>query len=421
MDKPSSKFLEYVKVLKNCELEFPALKVAILAQSIMECGVGVTKLFQDHNNPRGVHYYDFLKKYAVGVDYVTDTEPDGHGVFCKFFTLDDAAKSYFLWFDYWPHYGDWRVYARKTPTDFLAWIGPHYCPPGYTASWASQHGGLNYHQYIMQNLYPEAEKLLAAAQTTPTNKSYRGELDPTTMNFRIIEEPGSVVYATVKTEQGRNLHLLAGIKAALDLGAYRTLIVNWDKATPPIPPVEPPKPPSKVKTIYVEPGHSKSVQGAQSLGAVNEYEMNELAAKIMIEMIEASGHKTKTLNPDPDNLDTVGNGAKGCDAAFSIHHNAYDKKEHYFRCYFAKTPKASSVSLGNKIAIAVASELKLPEVNNENSGFTVPNIFNGVCSGPSMLLELYFIDAYKDRAVIVDRTTRAAKAVAQEIIKWANS
>lgn len=416
MDKPSKKFLEYVQVLKNCELEFPALKTAILAQSIMECGVGVTKLFQEHNNPRGVHYYDFLKKYAVGVDYVTDTEPDGHGLFCKFFTLDDAAKSYFLWFDYWSHYGDWRVYARKTPTDFLAWIGPHYCPPGYTASWASQHGGLNYHQYIMQNLYPEAEKLLAAA-TPSTGKSYRGELDPMTMNFRIIEEPGAVVYAVVNTEKGRNLHIMAACKTALELGAYRTIIKAWDKATPP---VEPPNPSGKVKTIYIEPGHSKSKPGAQSLGAVNEYEMNELAAKIMIEMIQAAGHKTKTLNPDPDNLETVGYGAKGCDAAFSIHHNAYDKKEHYARCYFSKYPKAISVDLGNKIGDAMAKALGLSEVNNENSGFTVPSIFNEVCNGPSMLLELYFIDAYSDRAVIVDRTTRAAKAAATEIIKWAN-
>lgn len=424
------------------------------------------------------------------------------------------------------------------------------------------------------------EKANGTATPPPsTGKSYRGELDPTTLNYRIIEEPGAKVYATVNTENGRNLHLLAACKTALELGAYRTILKAWDTVKPapepqPTPvtdsaknyiefykanyqavrngvqrwfagvysptatengcvahvvsalaltklpkpaydqlaainvdafvawalshgwtkntsvtaikpgdvcvsgadlqsldhvyafvsykspaiamvlhnqqfglcerylysgscgefkfslrmpggatnPTPPPTNGDKVKTIYLEPGHSKSVQGAQSQGEVNEYEMNELAAKIMIEMIQAAGHKTKTLNPDPDNLSTVGNGAKGCDAAFSIHHNAYDAKtDHYFRCYFAKTPKASSVALGNKIAIAVASELKLPEVNNENSGFTVPNIFNEVCSGPSMLLELYFIDAYKDRAVIVDRTTRAAKAVAQEIIKWANS
>lgn len=130
----NQKFLDYVKALAEANLEFPHLKPAILGQSIMEMGRGDTKLFQDHNNPRGVHYHDFLAKWAHPVKYETDTEPNGWGIFCHFATMKDAVESYFAWFDYWEHYGDWRVAAKKTATDFLAHIGPHYCPPGYTAS-----------------------------------------------------------------------------------------------------------------------------------------------------------------------------------------------------------------------------------------------------------------------------------------------
>jgi hypothetical protein len=52
----------------------------------------------------------------------------------------------------------------------------------------------------------------------------------------------------------------------------------------------------------------------------------------------------------------------------------------------------------------------------KTSGYTVPNIFAKVCSGPSGLIEFYFIDAYADLAVARDRTTKAATAAANAIL-----
>jgi N-acetylmuramoyl-L-alanine amidase len=165
------KFLRFVQAVHDAEIEFPHLKIAIIAQAMLESGRGSSMLFENNNNPFGMHYHDFLKEYAVPVQYATKTEEAGVGVFCYFYSYETAIMAYFKWFDHWTHYGNWRKAAGKTAADFLAHIGPHYCPAGYTKEWMSKHGGMKYHEYIIHELYEEAERLLIQLpKQIPTKK-----------------------------------------------------------------------------------------------------------------------------------------------------------------------------------------------------------------------------------------------------------
>jgi hypothetical protein len=156
-EQGTQKFLDLIEDIKTQPWEFPALRPFVVAQMVLECGRGSTDLFKLHSNPMGQHYHDFMKEYATGVEY---NACDGVGMYAKFSSFENVTRSYFAWFDYWDHYGDWRSAAKKGGEAFLLHIGPHYCPPGFTKEWAASHGGLNYAQYICQKLLPEAKELL---------------------------------------------------------------------------------------------------------------------------------------------------------------------------------------------------------------------------------------------------------------------
>jgi N-acetylmuramoyl-L-alanine amidase len=410
------KWQEYVKALADSEIEFPHLKTAILAMSILECGRGSTKLFQEHNNPRGVHYHDFLSKWAKGVDYVTDTEPDGHGLFCHFFTMKDAVDSYFAWFDHWAHYGDWRQAAKKTATDFLSHIGPHYCPPGYTPSWIKSHGGLNYHQYIMQNLYDEAEKLLM--KVGPAN-----EFKVTWFEFNRDSDGRSVLigYDGQKPKfVMRNSGVEAMIKTMQKFPDAKTfLVAPSGKAIPGVEDEPKPPTPTTSKLINLSIGHSLNNPGAKSRYGADEYKLNKLQYNVIKEIVEKAGHRTQCYDPANDNLTAVGQFAKGSDMSIHLHHNSYDGNEDPGTEVLYDNDKAEgqSIKFAKIVSAAMAKALGTKDRGAKPFAGTVMDVAEQQGTFPVILTEAYFLNPY-NQAEAEKRSITAAKAIAQCVLDW---
>ncbi len=166
---------EFVEAVAQTDIEFPQLKTACLAQAILESGRGSTDLAKLHHNFHGMKWREEMKGIATSVYYSTNSEPTGGDNFCKFANPIDAVRGYWRFVERSPYKG-WRNHVSSAK-DFLAFIGPIWCPPGYTDTWKSQHGGLTYHEYIINNLYNEAQELIAeaAAEYPELKEGDRGE------------------------------------------------------------------------------------------------------------------------------------------------------------------------------------------------------------------------------------------------------
>lgn len=162
---------DFVKYVATASIEFPQLRTAIIAQAALESGWGSSVLFKEYGNPFGMHYHPFLADVAEGVEY---DACDGKGLYAKFITPAQALKGYFAWFKHWDHYAGWESAVQKTALDWLSFIGPHYCPPGFTDAWKKAHDGHNYAQYIIYNIYPKAEQMMRSIGS----KAKRVLLDP---------------------------------------------------------------------------------------------------------------------------------------------------------------------------------------------------------------------------------------------------
>lgn len=164
---------EFIEAVAHTEIEFPHLASACLAQAIMESGRETTDLAKIHNNHHGMKWREEMTGFATSFYYETDSEPSGGADFCKFASKVDAVKGYWHFVERSPYEG-WRNHSGSA-VDFLAFIGPIWCPPGYTDNWKAKHGGLNYHEYIMAKLYPEAVELLKEDDYPELREGNRGE------------------------------------------------------------------------------------------------------------------------------------------------------------------------------------------------------------------------------------------------------
>jgi hypothetical protein len=170
-----SRWDEFLKIAASIELKWPKLREVMVAQSIMESGRCTTELSTKHLNPFGMHYVNFNESLCTKVQYYTDSEPvqdDGKrwGWFAQYPSYENAIRGWENWFLKWEHYqAIWKNNPEylQDPEKFLYAISPHYCPPGMRPEWAKIHGGLNYPQYILQKLLPEAKALLKSI--TPTS------------------------------------------------------------------------------------------------------------------------------------------------------------------------------------------------------------------------------------------------------------
>lgn len=167
-------FKEFVQAVKDVEIKYPVLKAAMLAQSYAECGREDTYLASKYNNHWGMKFRPEMAGFATSVYYPTDTEPTGGADFCEFLNKKAAVVGYWKFVSRSPYKG-WEAHAGSAE-EFLAFIGKIWCPPGYTTGWMASHGGLNYHQSIMKNYYPEAVKLLAEKIPVPAPTSGKGKV-----------------------------------------------------------------------------------------------------------------------------------------------------------------------------------------------------------------------------------------------------
>ena len=149
---------EFVTVLRMHPVEFPALKRAILAQAILECGRGTSNVFSACKNPHGMKWRKELEGIATPKLVKVSSESSGEDVFASFPSYEKAIDGYFKFLTREPYKG-WRNHATD-PLGFLRFIGPIWCPPSATMEWQARHSGLSYGDYIFKTFYSEADKLL---------------------------------------------------------------------------------------------------------------------------------------------------------------------------------------------------------------------------------------------------------------------
>ncbi len=108
---------EFVATLAKSQLEFEHLKLVQLAQAILESSWGQSDLFKLHGNPFGMKYRHQMSKIASPVEYKAH---DGIDIYCKFATLQDAVKGYWIFIDR-SVYSGWRN-NNSTPENFIRFI-----------------------------------------------------------------------------------------------------------------------------------------------------------------------------------------------------------------------------------------------------------------------------------------------------------
>ncbi|MDJ0619733.1 MAG: N-acetylmuramoyl-L-alanine amidase [Calothrix sp. MO_192.B10] len=156
---------DFVQVLASTNIEFEHLKVVELAQAILESGWGTSKLFKLHGNPFGMKYRPEMSQIASPIEYDAS---DGKGIYCKFATLSDAVKGYWIFIDR-PIYSGWRDNSA-TPEDFIRFIAfAGYIGGPFDGTEADRERKEKYINKVL-NLIPEAEELLENANSSPIEK-----------------------------------------------------------------------------------------------------------------------------------------------------------------------------------------------------------------------------------------------------------
>jgi N-acetylmuramoyl-L-alanine amidase len=413
-EKCTDKFLQMVADVKSQKWAYPEFKPFFIAQCILECGRGATDLFALHDNAFGMHYQPFLGTLATGVKY---DACDGPAVYAKFYNFSDMVSAYFLWFDSWPHYGDWRTPMKQGGLAFLKHIGPFYCPPGFTKEWMDSHGGLDYADYIVQNLLPEAQALLG-----PQEK-------PMSANWINICEKGGCVQAmndasVIETLEGNSVSALRNFLAKHATAG--TWLPGPRKESSPTPTGK------KTTRIFLDPGHSNSRPGARSgNGAVREEILNQHACAAMKVEFEKNGYVADMWDPDPDDLVAVGTRARNYDVAISCHHNSYEGSANPYHCIMADPAMPSAQKLiTSRIAIAIGNgakgtiaETKVFEGTNGILGvyeceLTVLNTSRNCDKPPFHILpELYFLNMFTNENACIVVSEKIAVALAQQVMK----
>ena len=245
-------FQDYVNAVAKTQVEFPQLKAAMLAQAIMESGREDTELSKQHNNHLGMKWREEMKGFATSVYYKTGSEPTGGADFCKFESKEACVKGYWHFLTRSPYEG-WRNHTGNA-SEFLGFICPIWCPAGYTSEWKKKHGGLNYHQYVLAKLLPEAEQLLSAAHPD-------SEAETVTKIVLNRKDDGTPVATAYAGDVARWTHLCKNLKDFEEWlsqfpNAVGISVEDTTKAFPKLPDygvvvVEPEKPESTEKPEWI--------------------------------------------------------------------------------------------------------------------------------------------------------------------------
>jgi len=178
----------------------------------------------------------------------------------------------------------------------------------------------------------------------------------------------------------------------------------------------------KGKRILVDPGHSKSAQGASGRGGnpnPSEYAMNALQAVIVRDMLRAEGADVEIFDPNPDSLTGVGKRAAGKDLFLSLHHNAFNRNgvDEGTETYVPRAAGSACRALAAKVNSAVVAAINSRNRGVKEKDYTVIATAHAVGCPISMLVESYFIDDYASLDVVAHRSKEAAKAIARAVIE----
>lgn len=141
------KFLweSFVDGLIEADFDFPALKVAYLAQCMLESNFGNSKLFKTAGNPTGIKWREEMRGFATSLTLTTPTEPQGE-VWCAWDTPESAIRGYWRFIGR-DRYRGWQQYSND-PAGYIQ----HLVNCGYATD-------SRYVQKVVA-LFPEAEALL---------------------------------------------------------------------------------------------------------------------------------------------------------------------------------------------------------------------------------------------------------------------
>jgi hypothetical protein len=154
---------DFIKAVAITPIQFPALKVAYLAQCILESGRGSSFLFKQAGNPTGIKWRSVMQGFAERITLVTPTEPNG-AEWCLWREPEDAIKGYWRFISR-PVYDGWEQFGDD-PEDYIA----HLRRRGYATDPA----------YVSKvtSLFPEARRLIAnTSGAIPTRNLVASSMD----------------------------------------------------------------------------------------------------------------------------------------------------------------------------------------------------------------------------------------------------
>lgn len=412
----SERFKQLVKIYAGMTIEFPQLRVATVAQWILESGRGESKLFMELNNPFGMKYRDEMAAYGTPQKYQAN---DGEDTYVHFTSLEKAIEGYWRFIERTPYNG-WRNHV-STPEAYITYIKKcgYAEDPGYVAK--------------VTALFPEAQALLnefvPATEVTwfERNRNDRGEtiiVGYDAANTQKVLCTSDDIATQRKFEdqypKAKTSKVAPAGKAVLPgLPDYTRGDVG------PIDPPPPPPPGPSGKKVLLDPGHSERHTGARGLNSsVQEEDLNRYQAELMKKELAALGVQADIIDPIDDDLFAIGAASKGYDAFLSLHLNAYSNKEHYTctMCHSSRQkPTDKSALVASKFAQAVAAAIGNPCFSG-TAGWPKGVMATGlsVLSGAAsvscpifFLSELEFVDDETETGPIKTRIEKGIKAGAK--------
>ena len=180
-----------------------AMKVACVAQAIVESGRGTSRVTSECCNFWGIKMRHEIAGLAVGKVVAVTSEVEGYATFASFKSTDDAVKGWLLFLTR-EYYKRWEEH-KDDSADFMYHIGKSWCPvDGYADK--------------VITLFPEARNLLGAKEPVKTGKTIA------VCSGHSLSEPGAHSMLGAK-EEVLNIQQANLIKAQLEKSGYNVKLV----------------------------------------------------------------------------------------------------------------------------------------------------------------------------------------------------
>jgi N-acetylmuramoyl-L-alanine amidase len=176
--------------------------------------------------------------------------------------------------------------------------------------------------------------------------------------------------------------------------------------------------------ILIDPGHSKNSAGASGLSPdrPSEYAMNVLQAAIISKSLKNAGYSVEIYDPAVDDLKAIGRKAAGKDLFLSLHHNAAnaDGIDEGTEVYIPRIHTIQCELLATEIQEAIVRALNTKDRGVKEKDYTVIATAQAAGCPRNILVESYFIDDYSSLEITTKRSTSAAIAIVEAIMRILN-